>query len=39
MMSAKIAPPALLKIAVFQNECYDVIIHVVKFCHVIQFIL
>ena len=39
MMSAKIATAGLLKIAVFQNKCYDVIIRVVKFYHVIQFIL
>ena len=27
-MSAKIATPCLLKMAVFQNKCYDVIIQV-----------
>ena len=43
MMSAKMATPGLLRIMVFWNECYDVIISVItspgKFYHVIQIIL
>ena len=43
MMSAKITSPGLLKIRVFWNNVYDVIVSVMmsptKFYHVIQVIL